>query len=132
MFFSERKDTCDVSKTNIKKWLHNDSISNSKLAFSRATLCHLNIITVHFVNYPTQKLKINNVALFVVSRCIKKILSIDYVNIDLFSVIVFMDFARWQNYILHKKWSFPLRISSVNVTKSAGNCGFGHISWRIP
>ena len=25
---------------------------------------------------------------------------------------------------LHKKWSFPLRISSVNVAKSAGNCGF--------
>ena len=24
---------------------------------------------------------------------------------------------------LHKKWSFPQRISSVNVTKSAGNCG---------
>ena len=33
---------------------------------------------------------------------------------------------------LHKKWSFQLRISSVNVTKSAGNCGFGHIYWRIP
>ena len=33
---------------------------------------------------------------------------------------------------LHKKWSFPLRISSVNVTKSAGNCGFGHIHWRNP
>ena len=28
---------------------------------------------------------------------------------------------------LHKTWSFPLRISSVNVTKSGGNCGFGHI-----
>ena len=28
---------------------------------------------------------------------------------------------------LHKKWSFPLRISSINVTKSTGNCGFGHI-----
>ena len=27
---------------------------------------------------------------------------------------------------LHKKLSFPLRISWVNVTKSAGNCGFGH------
>ena len=27
---------------------------------------------------------------------------------------------------LHKKWSFPSRISSVNVTKPA-NCGFGHI-----
>ena len=26
---------------------------------------------------------------------------------------------------LHKKWSFPLKISSVNATKSAGNCGFG-------
>ena len=33
---------------------------------------------------------------------------------------------------LYKKWSFPLRISSVNVTKSAGNCGFGHINWRYP
>ena len=31
---------------------------------------------------------------------------------------------------LHKKWSFPLRISLVNVTKSAGNCGFSHINWR--
>ena len=28
---------------------------------------------------------------------------------------------------LHKKSSFPFRISSVNVTKSAGNCGFRHI-----
>ena len=27
----------------------------------------------------------------------------------------------------HIKRSFRLRISSVNVTKSAGNCGFGHI-----
>ena len=26
-----------------------------------------------------------------------------------------------------KKWSFPLRISSVNVTKSIESCGFGHI-----
>ena len=24
--------------------------------------------------------------------------------------------------------SFPLRFSSVNMTKSAGNCGFGHIN----
>ena len=36
------------------------------------------------------------------------------------------------NDALHKKWSFPLKISSVNVTKSAGNCGFGHIYWRNP
>ena len=31
---------------------------------------------------------------------------------------------------LHKKWSFPLKISSVNVTKSAVSWGFGHIYWR--
>ena len=29
-------------------------------------------------------------------------------------------------------WSFPLRISSVNVTKSTRNRGFGHIYWRNP
>ena len=33
---------------------------------------------------------------------------------------------------LHKKWSLLLRIFSVNVTKSAGNCGFGDIYWRNP
>ena len=33
---------------------------------------------------------------------------------------------------LHKKWSFPFRVSSVNVTKSADSCGFGHICWRNP
>ena len=33
-------------------------------------------------------------------------------------------------FTLHKKWSFPLRIFSVNVTKSEGNCEFGHIYWR--
>ena len=31
---------------------------------------------------------------------------------------------------LHNKWSFPLRISSVNMTKSAANCGVDHIYWR--
>ena len=31
---------------------------------------------------------------------------------------------------LHKKWNFSLSISSVNVTKSAEKCGFGHIYWR--
>ena len=49
-----------------------------------------------------------------------------------------------QNPIIHKirrkntvkyteqKWSFPLRISSVIMTKYTGNCGFGHIYWRNP
>ena len=31
---------------------------------------------------------------------------------------------------LDKKWSFLLRISSVIVTKSVGNCGFGYIYWK--
>ena len=35
-------------------------------------------------------------------------------------------------FALHKKRSFPLRISSVNVTKSAVSCGFGHIYWKNP
>ena len=33
---------------------------------------------------------------------------------------------------LHKKWTFPLGISSRYVTKSTGNCGFAHIYWRNP
>ena len=33
---------------------------------------------------------------------------------------------------LHEKWSFPLRISSVNVIRSAEKCGFGQIYWRNP
>ena len=36
------------------------------------------------------------------------------------------------NFALHKKWSFPLKISSVNVTKYADSCRFGHIYWRNP
>ena len=31
-----------------------------------------------------------------------------------------------------QKWSFPLNISSVNMIKSTGNCGFGHIYLRDP
>ena len=31
---------------------------------------------------------------------------------------------------LCKKWNFSLKISLVNLTKSAGICGFGHLYWR--
>ena len=44
--------------------------------------------------------------------------------------IVFFTFQ--SHFSLHKKWSFPLRISSVNVTKSGGNWGSGHIYLRNP
>ena len=36
-------------------------------------------------------------------------------------------------YYTVQKVKFSIKkISSVNVTKSAGNCGFGHIYWRNP
>ena len=31
-----------------------------------------------------------------------------------------------------QRWSFTLRISSVNVTKSVVSCRFGHVYWRNP
>ena len=36
----------------------------------------------------------------------------------------------YENKNCRKKFSFPLRISSVNVTNSAVSCRFGHICWR--
>ena len=33
---------------------------------------------------------------------------------------------------LHKKWSFPLRIFSVNVSKFTVSCRFGHFYWKNP
>ena len=38
----------------------------------------------------------------------------------------------WWKTPQQKKWSFSLRISSVNVVKIAVYCGFGHIYWRNP
>ena len=43
-----------------------------------------------------------------------------------------ISFVNQKDKTLHKKWSFPLRVSSVNVTKSVENSGFGHIDWRKP
>ena len=40
---------------------------------------------------------------------------------------VYLNRKKFQDITLHKKWSFPLRIFSVNIAKSAENCGFGHI-----
>ena len=44
-----------------------------------------------------------------------------------FKVMIALGIVR---YILRKKWSFSLKISSVNVTKPAVSCGFGQIYWR--
>ena len=48
---------------------------------------------------------------------------------------IFKDFWRkffYSSRSFHKKQSFPLRISSVNMTKSAVSRGLGHIYWRNP
>ena len=45
---------------------------------------------------------------------------------------VWMKKVIWNRSLpLHKKWSFLLRISLVNVTKSAVSCKFGNIYWLI-
>ena len=46
-------------------------------------------------------------------------------------VCLFPPFFGWAHFTV-QKWSFPLRVSSVNVTKSTGSCRFGHIYWRNP
>ena len=60
-----------------------------------------------------------------------------YFSLMLFRVVFLETFFWYGRPILHlshytKKWSFPLRISSVNVSKSTGNLGLGHIYWRNP
>ena len=54
---------------------------------------------------------------------------------SLFAGLQVCDFINKRHQLLcslHKKLSFPLRISSVNVTKSAVSCRFGHIYQRNP
>ena len=41
-------------------------------------------------------------------------------------MICFYHLWKRERVSLQKKWSFPLRISSANVTKSTGNCGGIH------
>ena len=62
----------------------------------------------------------------------KKILSKQFYRIS--KVMLLLLFAKSQKTRSHfaQKWNFSLRISSVNVTKSAVFCRFGHIYWRNP
>ena len=47
------------------------------------------------------------------------------------SWVLFFNTKKFSKNTLHKKVSLPLRVSSVNVTRSARNCGFGHITKEI-
>ena len=46
------------------------------------------------------------------------------------SVFMLADNIIWPSHSLRKKWSFPLRISSLSVTKSAVSCGSKLKLWR--
>ena len=48
------------------------------------------------------------------------------------SVVTFILIESDSVCCIAQKMKFPLRISSVNVTKSWVSCGFGHIYWRNP
>ena len=80
-------------------------------------------INVHRAKLFRWSLSKNKTALWKVKK--EKVCNI----LKLFSSVTFMKVS-W--FPPHKKWSFPLRTSSVNVTKSAVSCGFGHIYWRNP
>ena len=58
-------------------------------------------------------------------------ISSSLIAVDLFSFYS-VNKAEKDLWALHKWWSFPLRIFLVNVTKSAANCGFGHMHQRNP
>ena len=63
--------------------------------------------------------------------CVTKIYNLATIHGKMAALQHFLNFLRNSTlFAIHKKWSFPLRISSVDVIKYAGNCGFGHIYWR--
>ena len=43
-----------------------------------------------------------------------------------------MNYISESNEITAQKMKFSIKIFPVNVTKSTGNCRFGHIYWRNP
>ena len=109
-----------VTGKNFLNWF--SFISVQKKCFTASIEESLNltlgVFMVLFPIYPGWKIKIYSfeISLFtphVASKCF-----VFHIN---FSVTA-----------LQKKSNFPLRISSVNLTKSAGNCGFIHIYWRNP
>ena len=94
-------------------------------------------------NYILLKLQAVEVFSFTKNKLPQMCFSIVFLELSAISLFARLSgcFWEWQNHApvsinyivsLHKKWSFPLKISSVNVTKSAGTCAFGHIYWRSP
>ena len=59
-------------------------------------------------------------------------LSIFYICYFYILLLHFNGLIKFDNVALQKKWSFPLRIFWVSVTKSIENSGFGHIYRKNP
>ena len=54
-----------------------------------------------------------------------------YTSVQFFLKNYLYKYHKAQKIALHKTWSFPWRISSVNVTKSTGSCWFGPFAVEI-
>ena len=91
------------------------------------SLCHsMNAIeNMHEVRFPN---------IYILSNIIYYILPLTVIIAMAIKSVGFSKVRQTLSNMLHckKKRSFPLRIYSVNVTKSAENCGFGHIYRRNP
>ena len=59
-------------------------------------------------------------------------LPIPRTNIGVFSTCFRLSSTVYSKRHRTKNWNFPLRVSSVNVTKFEVSCGFSHIYWRNP
>ena len=121
------------------KWYKNDITTGIVLTISEQTLKQLSFrINLSF----SEKMKVHEsryIALFEFSRSIKKLYSLDCVNICLFSIFLSTDFARWKKlfpigwvniclfsiffqYVLPggKVWGYPtlLILWFINLTKA--------------
>ena len=65
-------------------------------------------------------------------KCFTDVLKSNHIDTEIRSLKPMLSIILLKINSLHKKWSFPLRISSVNMTKSAVSCGSGQIYWRNP
>ena len=77
-------------------------------------LCTFNLCPVsRGINVVLENSRVSNIVSYSYSKCFTKIFN----SIDNKILIVVIHECAFET--LHKKWSFPLRISPVNVTKSA-------------
>ena len=121
LLFKKRQDTCLSSNTVLKFSRYFILISFAVLMFFKGwkkVLTHIDCLrgSVNFRSIPAAECS----CLF----CLIGVnLLLNYFEMSV-SVLFLLTTSTAQ------KWSFLLRISSVNAPRSAGNCTFDHICWR--